>query len=50
MFFKEPILRNIVLIYPYFHDGQVNTLEEATKIMGRLQLSRDFNDEEVQKI
>lgn len=50
MFFKVPTLRNIVLTYPYFHDGQVNTLEEATKIMGRLQLGRDFSDEEVQKI
>ncbi len=50
MFFKVPTLRNIVLTYPYFHDGQVNTLEEATKIMGRLQLGREFSDEEVQKI
>ena len=50
MFFKVPTLRNVVLTYPYFHDGQVNTLEEATQIMGRLQLGRNFNDEEVEKI
>ncbi len=50
MFFKVPTLRNIVLTYPYFHDGQVNTLEEATKIMGRLQLGRDFTPDEIEKV
>ena len=50
MFFKVPTLRNVVLTYPYFHDGQVNTLEEATQIMGRLQLGRNFTDEETNKI
>lgn len=50
MFFKVPTLRNVVLTYPYFHDGQVNTLEEATQIMGRLQLGKKFTDEEVTKI
>ena len=50
MFFKVPTLRNVVLTYPYFHDGQVNTLEEATQIMGRLQLGRNFSDDEVKKI
>lgn len=50
MFFKVPTLRNVVLTYPYFHDGQVNTLEEATQIMGKLQLGRQFNEEEVGKI
>lgn len=50
MFFKVPTLRNVVLTYPYFHDGQVNTLEEATQIMGKLQLGRHFTPEEVEKI
>ena len=50
MFFKVPTLRNVVLTYPYFHDGQVNTLEEATQIMGKLQLGKQFTDEEVEKI
>lgn len=50
MFFKVPTLRNVALTYPYFHDGQVNTLEEATKIMGKLQLGREFSEEEVHKI
>lgn len=50
MFFKVPTLRNIELTYPYFHDGAAETMEEATMIMGRLQLGRDFTEEEVDKI
>ncbi|WP_245639971.1 c-type cytochrome [Moraxella oblonga] len=42
-----PTLRNIELTYPYFHDGQVNSLEEAVKIMGKIQLNKDFTDEEL---
>lgn len=47
MKFKVPTLRNIELTYPYFHDGQVNSLEEAVKIMGKIQLNKDFTDEEL---
>ncbi len=49
-FFKVPLLRNIELTYPYFHDGAVDTLEEAVKIMGKLQLDIDFNKKEVDSI
>lgn len=45
--FKVPTLRNVELTYPYFHDGAAETLEEATLIMGRLQLGRNFTDHEV---
>jgi len=48
--FKVPTLRNVELTYPYFHDGQANTLEEAVEIMGRLQLGRKYNEEEIGKI
>lgn len=48
--FKVPILRNIELTYPYFHDGAVDTLEEAVKIMGKVQLDRDFNKNEIDNI
>jgi len=44
--FKVPTLRNVELTYPYFHDGEAETLTEATDIMGRLQLGRKFTDEE----
>jgi cytochrome c peroxidase len=45
--FKVPTLRNIAITYPYFHDGAADTLEEATQIMGQLQLGRSFSDEEL---
>ena len=48
--FKVPTMRNIELTYPYFHDGAAKTMEEATLIMGRLQLGRDYTDEEVDKL
>ena len=45
--FKVPTLRNVSLTYPYFHDGAAETLEEATQVMGQLQLGRNFTDEEL---
>ncbi|MEE4162125.1 MAG: cytochrome-c peroxidase [Woeseiaceae bacterium] len=48
--FKVPTLRNVQLTYPYFHDGEAETLAEAVDIMGRLQLGRVFTDEENRKI
>jgi cytochrome c peroxidase len=36
--FKVPMLRNVTRTPPYFHDGQVLTLEEAVAKMGWLQL------------
>jgi cytochrome c peroxidase len=45
--FKVPSLRNVGLTGPWFHDGRVETLEEAVRLMGRLQLGREFNDEQV---
>ncbi len=44
--FKVPTLRNVELTYPYFHDGEAETLTEAVDIMGRLQLGRKYSDEE----
>lgn len=32
--FKVPTLRNVELTWPYMHDGTVQTLDEAVKIMG----------------
>ena len=45
--FKVPTLRNVELTYPYFHDGEAATLEEAVDIMGRLQLARNFEKAEL---
>lgn len=44
--FKVPTLRNIELTYPYFHDGEAETLSEAVDVMGKLQLGRTFNKKE----
>ena len=48
--FKVPTLRNVELTYPYFHDGQAATLEEAVDIMGRLQLGRTYSKDEIGQI
>ncbi|WP_096086098.1 cytochrome-c peroxidase [Agaribacterium haliotis] len=48
--FKVPLLRNIELTYPYFHDGEVATLEEAVNLMGKLQLNKEFTSEETANI
>lgn len=49
-FFKVPILRNIEKTAPYFHDGSVASLEEAIKIMGKLQLNKDLTDGQVKDL
>ncbi len=48
--FKVPTLRNVELTYPYFHDGGAATLMEAVDIMGRVQLGKQFTNEEKMKI
>jgi cytochrome c peroxidase len=48
--FKVPTLRNVELTYPYFHDGEAETLSEAVELMGRLQLGRVFSEDENEKI
>jgi len=48
--FKVPTLRNVELTYPYFHDGEAESLEKAVDIMGRLQLGRQYTPEEISRI
>ena len=48
--FKVPTLRNVELTYPYFHDGEAETLTEAVDVMGRLQLGKTFSEAENAKI
>ncbi len=48
--FKVPTLRNVELTYPYFHDGEAETLTEAVDIMGRLQLGRKYTEDENARI
>jgi cytochrome c peroxidase len=42
-FFKVPSLRNIEKTYPYFHDGQVKTLEDAVAKMGDYQVGKKLS-------
>ena len=44
--FKVPTLRNVEMTYPYFHDGEAQTLTEAVDLMGRLQLGKKFTAKE----
>ncbi len=48
--FKVPTLRNVELTYPYFHDGEAETLTEAVDVMGRLQLGKEFTQDENDKV
>ena len=50
MTFKVPMLRNIELTYPYFHDGAVWSLEESVSIMGDLQLGKRYTKQEINDI
>jgi cytochrome c peroxidase len=45
--FKTPSLRNITRTYPYFHDGSVWDLRDATNIMARVQLGQEIDDEDL---
>jgi cytochrome c peroxidase len=47
---KVPTLRNIALTAPYFHNGSVKTLDQAVRIMGKLQLDKDLSDADVNDI
>ena len=48
--FKVPSLRNIAKTGPYFHDGSIETLSEAIRIMAKHQLGKELAEAEVRKI
>ncbi len=48
--FRIPTLRNIALTAPYFHNGRVNDLKTAVKVMAKTQLNTDLQDEQVAQI
>lgn len=48
--FKVPGLRNVAMTYPYFHDGSVGTLEEAIRVMGRLQVNDTLSNDQVRYV
>jgi cytochrome c peroxidase len=48
--FKVPSLRNVAQTAPYFHDGSVETLDEAIRIMGEHQLGVTLEPSQVASI
>ncbi|GLI92815.1 cytochrome-c peroxidase [Methylocystis echinoides] len=48
--FKVPGLRNVAKTGPYFHDGSVEDLAKAVKIMGRTQLGASLSDQDAAAI
>jgi cytochrome c peroxidase len=45
--FRVQTLRNITDTAPYFHNGSVNDLSEAVRVMAKTQLNKDLSDKEV---
>jgi cytochrome c peroxidase len=45
--FKVPSLRNVAQTPPYFHDGSVDSLPEAVRIMAKVQLDKTLTDGEI---
>ena len=48
--FKVPTLRNIALTAPYFHNGKVQTLDDAIRVMAKLQLDKELSNGQVADI
>ncbi|WAR45665.1 cytochrome c peroxidase [Methylomonas rapida] len=48
--FKVPVLRNIEMTFPYFHDGSTHNLAKAVEIMGKDQVDREFTHDETAKL
>ena len=48
--FKVPVLRNVQMTSPYFHDGSVGRLSDAVWIMGKVQLGIDLAEARVKGI
>ena len=48
--FRTPQLLNVAVTAPYFHDGSVNSLKKAVKIMAEKELGKKLTDDEAKKI
>lgn len=43
-------LRNVAVTAPYFHTGSVPTLEDAVRVMAKVQLKKDFTAQQVDDV
>lgn len=48
--FKVPSLRNVALTAPYFHNGKIESLDEAIRKMAHHQIGTDLDDEAARRI
>jgi cytochrome c peroxidase len=48
--FKVPVLRNVAMTRPYFHDGSIDKLEHAIWIMAKVQLGKDLSKQQADEI
>ena len=48
--FKVPTLRNVTVTAPYFHNGVVESLDEAIRVMAETELDVELTDDEVESI
>jgi len=48
--FRTPTLRNVAVTYPYFNNGSVDSLHEATDLMAEQMLGRELPDDEIDDI
>jgi cytochrome c peroxidase len=47
---RIPSLRNVTRTAPYFHNGSVSSLEEAVRIMARVQLNKSISNSNIDDI
>ena len=50
LYFKVPTLRNVEMTGPWFHNGQVRTLDEAVRLMARYEAGEHLSDADVHSI
>jgi cytochrome c peroxidase len=48
--YRVPMLRNVARTAPYFHDGSVETLPQAVRVMAEVQLGRTLPAQDVDDI
>lgn len=48
--YRVPTLRNVTDTAPYFHNGSVNDLSEAVRLMAKTQLNKDLSDQDTRDI
>lgn len=49
-FWRVPTLHNVALTAPYFHNGRVETLAEAVRVMAKTQLNRELTPAQVEDL